>query len=468
MAFASTIVDVTMEMIAQIAFIIIGLIAAHHSSAGRGFAHSPWWTTVIGILVAVLAAGAFFIVQRQGFSFLEKMAERFLPAAAARAAAVDQAIASCMARRAAWARPSLIHFLGWLSSAFGTWLALRLIGSPISFAAAIAIEALLCAARSAAVFVPGAIGIQEAGYAVMMPLFGLPPDVGIAVSLLKRAREIAVGAPVLLSWQIAEGALCGQGRQAAGDRGMKGARVLVTGASGFVGSAVARGAAARGARCARAGAHDQPARTTSPISHARSSKATCAMRPRWPRAMEGVRYLFHVAADYRLWARDPNEIVRNNLEGTRIVMDAARAAGVERIVYTSSVATLKPHDDGTDADESDRADMNSAIGAYKKSKVAAERVVEAHGRRRLAGRDGEPVHAHRPARHPPDADGAHHRGSRDRAHAGLCRYRPQSRPCRRCGRGPSAGAGQGPDRRDLYSGRAERDAERDAGRDRRG
>ena len=259
MAFASTIVDVTVEMIAQIAFIIIGLILLTIHLPGAASRIPMVETTVIGILVAILAAGAFFIVQRQGFSFLEKMAERFVPAAAAHAASVDKAIARLHGAPGRMGAAFLIHFLGWLSSAFGTWLALELIGSPISFAAAIAIEALLCAARSAAVFVPGAIGIQEAGYAVMMPLFGLTPDIGIAVSLLKRAREIAVGAPVLLSWQIAEGRYARQGRQAAGDRDVKGARVLVTGASGFVGSAVARGAGRARRAGARARAADQPA-----------------------------------------------------------------------------------------------------------------------------------------------------------------------------------------------------------------
>jgi len=93
------------------------------------------------------------------------------------------------------------------------------------------------------------------------------------------------------------------------------------------------------------------------------------------RAMVGVRHLLHVAADYRLWAPDPEEIVRNNAATTRIVMDAALAAGVERIVYTSSVATLKPHDDGP-ADESRAATPEQAVGAYKRSKVVAERQVE--------------------------------------------------------------------------------------------
>lgn len=213
-AFASTIVDVTVEMIAQIAFIIIGLIVLTIRLPGAAARIPMVETTIVGILVAILAAGAFFIVQRRGFSFLEKMAERFMPAAAGHAASVDKAIAEIHGRPLRMAGATAIHFLGWLNSACGTWLALMLIGTPLNFGDTVAIEALLSAARSAAVFVPGAIGIQEAGYAVMMPLFGLPPDIGVAVSLLKRAREIAVGAPVLLSWQLAEGGHAARGGHA--------------------------------------------------------------------------------------------------------------------------------------------------------------------------------------------------------------------------------------------------------------
>ena len=91
---------------------------------------------------------------------------------------------------------------------------------------------------------------------------------------------------------------------------------------------------------------------------------------------KGARYVFHVAADYRLWAPNRDEIMKANVEGTRAVMEAAKAAGAERIVYTSSVATLKLHDDGTPAAESAPLTENEAIGAYKRSKVAAERLVE--------------------------------------------------------------------------------------------
>jgi dihydroflavonol-4-reductase len=95
------------------------------------------------------------------------------------------------------------------------------------------------------------------------------------------------------------------------------------------------------------------------------------------RAMQDVRYVFHVAADYRLWARNPNEIAETNVEGTRTVMCEALRAGVERVVHTSSVATLALRDDGAPVDENCPADEKTAIGAYKRSKVAGERVVQA-------------------------------------------------------------------------------------------
>jgi dihydroflavonol-4-reductase len=160
---------------------------------------------------------------------------------------------------------------------------------------------------------------------------------------------------------------------------------LVTGASGFVGSALARALAAKGFSLRLA------VRASSKRDNLEGVKAqivTADMRDRaaLTRAMQGARYVFHVAADYRLWARDPSEIVRNNLEGTRAVMQAAQGARVERIVYTSSVATLKPHGDGTPADETSRHTEETVIGAYKKSKLVAERLVE-----RMAAEDGLPA-----------------------------------------------------------------------------
>ncbi|MDE2581099.1 MAG: NAD-dependent epimerase/dehydratase family protein, partial [Rhodospirillales bacterium] len=94
------------------------------------------------------------------------------------------------------------------------------------------------------------------------------------------------------------------------------------------------------------------------------------------RAMTGARFLFHVAADYRLWARDPSELTQTNVAGTQLLMQEAMRAGVERVVYTSSVATLAARADGVSADETMPLDEHQAIGVYKRSKVAAERAVE--------------------------------------------------------------------------------------------
>ncbi len=154
------------------------------------------------------------------------------------------------------------------------------------------------------------------------------------------------------------------------------ARTLITGATGLVGSAVARKLLAEGF------AVRALVRPGSPRFHLdgldlefvagdiRDAASVC-------HAMAGVRYVFHVAADYRLWARDPSEIFAANVDGTRIVMQEAKKAGVERVVYTSSVATLALRDDGSPADESVPLAADEGIGPYKCSKIAAERLVEA-------------------------------------------------------------------------------------------
>ena len=115
--------------------------------------------------------------------------------------------------------------------------------------------------------------------------------------------------------------------------------VLVTGASGFLGSAIAAALRARGHDVQTLVRRSSPRTNLDPRDTVREGDlgdpASLAA------ALKGVRFLFHAAADYRLWARDPEEIIRNNVEGTRLIMMEALRAGVERIVYTSSVATLK-------------------------------------------------------------------------------------------------------------------------------
>jgi dihydroflavonol-4-reductase len=148
---------------------------------------------------------------------------------------------------------------------------------------------------------------------------------------------------------------------------------LVTGASGFVGSAVARALVERGLHV-RVLMRATASRLNIARLHCEPVTGDMRDEESMTAAMQGARYLFHVAADYRLWARDPREIERNNFHGARATMNAALKVGVERVVYTSSVAALKPG--ATAVDETSRHTHKSVIGAYKRSKLLAEREVE--------------------------------------------------------------------------------------------
>jgi dihydroflavonol-4-reductase len=170
---------------------------------------------------------------------------------------------------------------------------------------------------------------------------------------------------------------------AEGERRAPQSTVLVTGASGFLGSAIAATLRTRG--------HSVRvlARPSSPRTNLNAADVVCEgdLRDRASLAvaLKGARFLFHAAADYRLWARNPEEIQRNNVEGTRLIMEEALSAGVERIVYTSSVATLKLTNGASATEDTPLAD-GEGIGVYKRSKVAAERLVEA-----MIHRDGLPA-----------------------------------------------------------------------------
>ena len=149
---------------------------------------------------------------------------------------------------------------------------------------------------------------------------------------------------------------------------------LLTGATGFVGSAVARVLAARGHKLRLLVRPTSDRRNLAGID-AELALGDLTDTASLARATAGCRYVFHVAADYRFWVPDPEAMLRANVEGTLAVMRSAQAAGVERIVHCSSVAALGWAPEGELADETTPTNEADFIGTYKRSKYLAERAV---------------------------------------------------------------------------------------------
>ena len=156
-------------------------------------------------------------------------------------------------------------------------------------------------------------------------------------------------------------------------------KAFVTGATGFLGSHVARALADQGADLRLL------VRPTSNLKNLQGLKAETATgdlrdAASLEKAMAGCDTVFHVAADYRLWVRDPEEMYRSNVEGTRAILAAAQKNGVGRVVYTSSVATMGFTGNGHPADENSPVSLSDMIGPYKRSKFMAEQIALEAGR----------------------------------------------------------------------------------------
>lgn len=203
-AAASTIVDVTVEFVSQLAYTAIAIVLLIYFQPGAPLALPAG----IGLAVAAVLAAGFFVVQRHGFGLLDRVGRLigrgWADRTASGAANLHAALAGIYARRGGLLTSFALHLGCWISSTVQVWLALRLAGQPLGFGPVLVIEGLLYAIRTAAFAVPNAVGVQEAGYILLGGTFGIGPDMALALSLLKRARDFTIGVPALASWQFVE------------------------------------------------------------------------------------------------------------------------------------------------------------------------------------------------------------------------------------------------------------------------
>ena len=199
-AAASVAADATTEAMAQVAFLAFGLGLGFTQFRHMENSTTLTWAMALVLVLAAPGIALLILLQKKGASFAENIAARFFPQAQT-GVSFRAAIETLYDSRSRLAASAAMHLISWIGAGGGTFIAFRLVGGQVSLLNAIALEALLCTLRSIAAFVPAAIGVQEAGYAFLAPLFGLPAEMGLAVSLLKRAREIVIGVPALIYWQ---------------------------------------------------------------------------------------------------------------------------------------------------------------------------------------------------------------------------------------------------------------------------
>ncbi|HEY1963238.1 MAG TPA: lysylphosphatidylglycerol synthase domain-containing protein [Rhizomicrobium sp.] len=197
----STFLDLVLEFAAKIPYVLLGLALLEVMQPSDGTA-----VAIVAILACAAAAAIALRSRPDGSAnrLLERMMARWPQLAASRQKLLST-LREMLSRPAALSASTGLHFLCWLLGAGETWLIFHFMRAPISIEAALIIDSLVGAIRALSFFVPGAIGVQEGGYVLLCGLFGLDPGAALAFSFARRARDILIAAPVLVSWQIIEG-----------------------------------------------------------------------------------------------------------------------------------------------------------------------------------------------------------------------------------------------------------------------
>ena len=202
--YASMTADLTTEMASQLVLTLAGVAVLAGVVSGIED-DGVLRLALSGLAVTALVMAAFALGQGRAIDFAAKVGERLLPASAASLRGMRAELGSIYRDRPALLWSFALNLLAWVASAAGASIALRFMGVEIPFWAVLTIESLIFAVRSVAFVIPGALGVQEGAYLLLAPLFGLDPQTALALSLIKRARDLAIGVPALLVWQIGEG-----------------------------------------------------------------------------------------------------------------------------------------------------------------------------------------------------------------------------------------------------------------------
>jgi putative membrane protein len=202
---AATIADATAEMAAQALYTLMGVAFLLAGLRGEPQSASLAWPAVAAFGFLVAAVATFWMLQRRGVSVVGRLAARWAPGSAEAARAIRDRLDDIYRRPGRLALSAALHLVGWAASGVGTWIALTFMGAHAALRAVRAIESVMYAARSVAFVLPGGLGVQEGAYVLLGPLFGLSPGDMLAVSLLRRARDLVIGVPALLIWQAQEG-----------------------------------------------------------------------------------------------------------------------------------------------------------------------------------------------------------------------------------------------------------------------